>query len=274
MKYQMGLSLRNKQGLGLLIACVLLCCNLLLAAQKDYSPFPNPDAGYVTDIAGVLTDEEEDRIESWLYTTEKRTNVEIVVFVINSIVDYPGTPNDSIEAFANRLFNAYGIGNMPRNDGVLLLVAIRDRKVRIELGAAYGRSRDLDASKIIDRKILPHFRESRYAEGIKAGTRAAMRQFAGVWLIPGWVKLVVVALIVLLILVTISLFRRGKRGWGWVCAGLVIVLILVLVRLIRTTVEHLPKDAGAGGFWGGGFGGGGGGGGGGSGGGGGASGGW
>ena len=224
---------------------------------KDYSPYPNPDAGYVTDIAGVLTDEQEDRIESWLYTTEKRTNVDIVVLLINSIVDYPSTPNHSVETFATGLFDAYGIGNMPRNDGVLLVVAIRDRKVRIELGAAHGRSRDSDASKIIDSKILPYFRQSRYAEGIMAGTRATMRQFAGVRLIPGWVKLVVGALIILLILITISLFRRGKRGWGWVCAGSVIVLILVLAHLIRTTVEHRPEAAGPGGCGGGGFGGGG-----------------
>ena len=63
MRYQMGLCLRNRQGLGLLIACVLLGCNSFPASDKDYSPYPNPDAGYVTDIAGVLTDEQEDRIE-------------------------------------------------------------------------------------------------------------------------------------------------------------------------------------------------------------------
>ena len=48
---------------------------------------------------------------------------------------YLETPNESIEAFATALFNTYGIGNMPKNNGVLLLVAVRDRKARIELGS-------------------------------------------------------------------------------------------------------------------------------------------
>ncbi|MHC4743466.1 MAG: hypothetical protein ACYS8Z_16240 [Planctomycetota bacterium] len=58
--------MRNNSGLWFLTACILLACSPLSAAEKDYSPFPNPDAGYVTDIAGVLSNEEEDRIESWL----------------------------------------------------------------------------------------------------------------------------------------------------------------------------------------------------------------
>jgi uncharacterized protein len=103
--------------------------------EKDYSPFPNPGSGYVTDIANVLTLEEEERIERWLWSTESKTGVEIIVVIIDSIRHYPGTPNSSIEPFAMGLFDAYGIGNMPENNGVLLLVAVRDRKARIELGA-------------------------------------------------------------------------------------------------------------------------------------------
>lgn len=87
------------------------------------------------------------------------------------------------------------------------------------------------------------------------GTHALLKEFAGIRVIPGWTKLVVVGAIVVLIPVTISLFRSGKRGWGWVCMGLIIVLLLALLVLIKKTVEHMPDSAGAGGF-GGGFGGG------------------
>ncbi len=103
-------------------------------APKTYAPYPEPENGYVTDKAGLLAPEQKERLNAYCYTTEKNTGVEVVVVVINSIQDYPGAANSSIETFAKGLFNAYGIGNMPRNDGVLLLVARRDRKSPHRIG--------------------------------------------------------------------------------------------------------------------------------------------
>ena len=80
----------------------------------------------------MLTASQIDALNSYCYTAEKRTGVEVVVVTINSIHDYPGTVNDAIESFARGLFDAYGIGNMPKNDGVLLLVCRADRQARIE----------------------------------------------------------------------------------------------------------------------------------------------
>ena len=225
------------------------------SGEKDYSPYPNPDRGYVTDIADILNFEEEEEIEAWLYTAEKNTGVEIIVVTIKSIKDYPGTNNRSIEDFATGLFDAYGIGNMPANDGVLLLMAMKDRKARIELGNGYGRRRDRDAQKIMNRKIIPQFRKGNYTKGVIKGVKAILDEFAGMRIISGWVKLAIIAIIILLIPVSISLFRNGKRGWGWVTVGFIIILLLLLIRIASRTVERLPGSAGAGGF-GGGFGGG------------------
>lgn len=225
---------------------------------KDYSPYPQPDSGYVTDIAGVLSYEEEERIEQWLFQVEKKTNVEIIVVVLDSIRDYRSTANQSIESFATGLFNKYGIGNMPKNDGVLLLVAVKDRKARIELGAAYGHERDSDSARIMDRTIIPRFKKGDYAGGTTRGVKALCREFAGARIgVP--VSLIVIPVaIVLLSLVAVSLFRNGKRGWGWVCVGLIIILLLLAIAIIVTLLRALPRSAssswGAGGL--GGFGGG------------------
>ena len=256
--------MKNKLNLPVLIFFVLSACTLCLgndpnlqssSEEKDYSPYPNPDIGYITDIASILTVEEEERIESWLYTAEKNTNVEIVVVIIESIRDYPGTNNKSIETFATSLFDAYGIGNMPKNNGVLLLVALKDRKARIELGAGYGRRMDREARKIMNNKIVPQFRKGNYTKGITNGVKGILNDFAGMRIIPGWIKLVIIAIIIALIPISISLFRNGKRGWGWVCLGLIIVLLLVFIQILRRTCKMLPRGSGAGGF-GGGFGGG------------------
>jgi uncharacterized protein len=231
-------------------AAVLACPSLGAATAKNYSPFPPPGAGYVTDIADLLSDAQEKQLEDWLRRTETDRGVEIVVVTINSIRDYPGTPHADIETFARRLFDAYGIGNMPRNKGVLLLVAARDRKARIELGAGYGHARDHDATRIMNRKIVPSFRTGNYPKGITRGVRALMWQFGGVVLVPWWTTWALTGASAGLLLVAVSLFRHGKRGWGWVVAGSVVVLALAFVWLLRRTLRALPQGDPASGGWG------------------------
>lgn len=231
---------------------------------KSYAPFPNPDAGYVTDLAKVLSRDQEEHIERWLWQTEKRTNVEIAVVVISSIRDYPGTPNKTIETFAKGLFDAYGIGNMPKNDGVLLLVAVKDRKARIELGAGYGHARDGDATRIMQEVIVPKFAAGDYPGGISDGVQAIMLEFAHVRVGVDWLLVGILLAIPIVGVIAYSLFKSGKRGWGWVCAGLLIVLVVAAATLIVQLVRALPQSSssswssgGSGGF-GGGFSGGGG----------------
>jgi len=231
------------------------------AKQADYSPYPNPDTGYITDLANLLTDEQQKQLERLLSEKEEKTGVEIVVVTINSIKDFPGTSNRTIEEFAKALFDTYGIGNMPKNDGVLLLVAVKDRKARIELGAGYGHRRDSDSSRIMNKKIIPSFRKGRYSKGIIKGTESLAHEFAYVFPIPIWVLIVASGIIAYVtVLIAISLFRNGKRGWGWVCTGLLIVALLALswliVGIVRNTLAALAHGNGGGGFGGGGFGGG------------------
>ncbi len=230
----------------------------LFAAANEYEPYPEPDSGYVTDIADLLTYDEEERIEKWLWQVESRSGIEIIVVILNSIKDYPDTENHSIETFATALFDTYGIGNMPANDGILLLIARNDRKARIELGGGYGYSRDSDAQRIMDKVIIPEFKNGDYVAGITEGTRAIMKEFAGMRVgFPWHIVWVVVAAIVCL-LIGISLMASGKKGWGYVFIGLAIVLLLAALYMFVQVLKHLPEGASSG--WGsgglGGFGGG------------------
>jgi uncharacterized protein len=261
MRYPMRSSIRDRALWCLALVAVTLLAPPGGAAVRNYAPYPQPDAGYVTDLAGVLSDEQERLLEDWLLKTETARGVEIIVVTIRSIRDYPGTANRDIETFARGLFDAYGVGSMSENNGVLLLVATRDRKARIELGASYGHARDAVANNILNREILPCFRNEDYAKGILQGTRALMDRFGRILLLPWWVRWAVVGAIAGLIPVAISLFRNGKRGWGWVVAGLILVLVLALIWFLRHVVRALPGSGnapgGLGGF-GGGFSGGGG----------------
>ncbi len=235
-----------------------------ISSVEDYAPYPQPDSGYVSDHANLLTKEEEEKIERWLWQVEYRSQVEIIVMTINSIKDYPGSKNSSIESFATGLFDTYGIGNMPQNDGVMLLVAKEDRKARIELGAGYGRSRDADAQRIMQKMIVPHFRSDDYVGGITDGTEAIIEEFANMRVgFPWYIVWIIVAAIASLI-IGVSLLKNGKRGWGYVFIGIAIVLILLAIFLVVRILQQMPDSdsdswgsGGLGGF-GGGFSGGGG----------------
>lgn len=247
--------MRNKI---ILIFSIFLSLPLFAIEEtKDYKPFPQPGSGYVTDIANLLTDQEEENIEQWLWKVEEKSGVEVVVVIINSMNEYKGAPQN-IKKFATGLFNSYGIGNIPKNDGVLLLVSRNDRKLRIELGKFYGHSRDADAKSIVDGTIVPHFKNDKYAAGITAGVKDIMLQFAGIRVGWNWPLIILLVSIPVIILICISLFRNGKRGWGWVFVGILLVVLSAVFYILVQAVKNSPGESSgwsSGGF-GGGFGGG------------------
>ena len=266
MKYPMRLNMVKK--INLILLGFFLFIPLLFSqalndkinpeTAKNYSPYPAPAGGYITDLAGIITDKDKKFLNHIIYQTEKKTGVEIAVVTINSIFDYKGA-GTTIEEFAKGLFDKWGIGNMPKNDGVLLLVATKDRKVRIELGAGYGHRKDRIAKRIIDKNIIPYFKKGKFSEGIKKGVIVIAEEFAKVRVTFAWSIVIIPVLIIFLIFVAVSLFRNGKKGWGWVVVGAIFILLIILFKIIGRIMRAASESAsglGTPGGFGGGFGGG------------------
>lgn len=150
---------------------------------------PNPAGGtlpgyaevYVNDYADLLDDAAEARIREDLIGLYDSTGIEMTVLTIETTGQYGHS--GPIEPFATALFNAWGIGNAARNDGVLILVARDDRRMRIELGAGYARSWDARMQRVIDDAFLPRFREEAYQQGIEAGVDETVYAITGAY--PG-----------------------------------------------------------------------------------------
>jgi uncharacterized protein len=137
-----------------------------------------PVTSAVEDHAGVLSPEQEETIRARLTGLERDRGIQAVVVTIGSIADYdPGRP--TIEAFATRLFNEVGIGDPQRNDGAMLLVAVADRRVRIEVGSGYGHRRDAAMQRVIDRFMVPRFKAGDYGDGVVAGAEAMAEALGG-----------------------------------------------------------------------------------------------
>ena len=101
----------------------------LVSGARAYSS-PGSPTGYVNDFAEILSTETRASLEELLSSTDASTSAQVAVVTIKSL------DGDTIENYAEKLFQEWGIGQKGKDNGVLLLVAVDDRKVRIEVG--YG----------------------------------------------------------------------------------------------------------------------------------------
>jgi uncharacterized protein len=175
----------------------------------------------VTDLANVIDEATEAELDRRLRALHAATGDTIVVATVETIA-----PFGSIEEYAVRLFERAGIGDRQRDTGALLLVAVSDRKVRIEVG--YGLEEfitDGFAGETIRQVILPAFREGRYGAGVLAGAtklveRVAERRGVTVKDLPAATPrqrnegppAAAIALMVVLFIVMMNLRRRGRRS--------------------------------------------------------------
>lgn len=139
----------------------MLCSFPLFAEQ---SPIPNLHQ-QVTDLTGLLTSAEQQALIQRLESLEQKTQAQVAVLVVS------GTGEETIEQYASRVFASWRLGDAQRNDGVLLLVAWRDRQVRIEVGYGLeGTLTDVRAGQIIRNMIVPAFKQGELAAGLMQGS--------------------------------------------------------------------------------------------------------
>jgi uncharacterized protein len=136
----------------------------LKAASTATPPAFPALTGRVVDEAGLLSPEQEARLTERLAALEDRTTDQLVVVTV------PSLRGRTTEEYAPALANHWGIGQEDQDNGVLLLVAPQERQVRIAVG--YGLTPILTnarSDEIIQRDLLPAFRQRRWNEGIFAG---------------------------------------------------------------------------------------------------------
>ena len=130
--------------------------------------------GRVVDQAGIIDPALETQITETLATFEARSTDQVVVATITSL------DGEAIEPYANRLFRAWNLGQAGENNGVLLLVAPNDRKMRIEVGYGLeGTLTDLHSRLIIENVLVPAFRAGDYGLGIQAATNDIVGVLSG-----------------------------------------------------------------------------------------------
>jgi uncharacterized protein len=148
--------------LGLCLAIALLAAFAFVDLASALA-FP-PLTGRAVDSANIIPQAVSDRVTAKLASLEAESGIQLVVATVKSL------EGDYIEHYANTLFRAWGLGEKQKNNGVLLLVAPNDRKVRIEVGYGLeGTLTDALSKIIITNAMTPRFKAGDYGGGIERG---------------------------------------------------------------------------------------------------------
>ena len=152
----------------------LLPLLLLWTAALQAAPVFPALSGRVVDEAALMSRKQAHQLTQQLAAFEKRSGIQLVVVSVDSL------DGETIEEYGYQLGRHWGIGQKGKNNGVLLLIAQDERKVRIEVGYGLeGALPDAIAANIIQTRILPAFKRGDMVAGILAGSQGIMQALAG-----------------------------------------------------------------------------------------------
>jgi uncharacterized protein len=157
----------------LLVALLLAAVPATALQAAGLQPVP-PLQSRVTDTTGTLTAGQQSELDGKLASFEQRKGAQIALLIV------PTTQPESIEDYSYRVATAWKLGREQPDDGVLLLVALQDRALRIEVGRGLeGALPDATANRIIDETIKPLFRQGDIFGGVSAGLTRIMQVVDG-----------------------------------------------------------------------------------------------
>jgi uncharacterized protein len=180
--------------------------------------------GYVTDQAKTLTTEEVEKLEKKLTEYDHQTTNQIAVFLVKT------TGPETIEQYSINVAEQWKIGQKGQDNGILMLFAMDDHKMRIEVGRGLeGSLTDVQSKHIIDNTISPEFKNKNYYAGIDKGIDQIMiavspdspiasvaAKAASDSAVAGAVVLIIIILVVIIILIAMSPYTPlgGEGTWG------------------------------------------------------------
>jgi uncharacterized protein len=157
-------------GMVLSLSAVVTLC---IAAHVLAFSFP-PLTGRVVDQAGIMSTQSHSELEAKLKGLEEKSSIQVVVATVKSL------EGNDIESYANQLFRNWKLGEAKKNNGVLLLVAPNEHKVRIEVGYGLeGTLTDALSSVIISSAMVPRFKAGDFSSGIERGVDGIVSVLSG-----------------------------------------------------------------------------------------------
>ena len=197
-----------------------------------------PNDGFVTDTAGVLTEDQEADLEQKLQIYREQTSNEIAILIVDSL------KGEVIADVAVQIGRAWGIGTKDNDNGILLLMAYQERE--IFLGTGYGLEGavpDIVAKGIVETDMLPHFREGKFYEGFIAGLEALRRHIGGEYTAERYQEEegsdfppAAIFFVFILLQWLFAIMARTKSWWLGGIVGFILGVILTVIFALWLTI--------------------------------------
>lgn len=188
-----------------IVYLLLLVACFVTAQAQDVLPPPNPPR-LVVDNANILTGAQQQELENKLVALDDSSSNQIAIVIIPTLNDYP------VEDYAVKLFRSWGIGDKKKNNGILLLVSMKEHAMRIEVGYGLeGAIPDITAKSIIDNDLAPAFRSGDYYSGFDKAINSLSQAAVGEYKVARDKK------------------KDGSSGAGETILFFIIVFIIIVV---------------------------------------------
>jgi uncharacterized protein len=205
---------RMKSALTTLFFTLLLCS---AAAQRNV---PAHGGVWVHDEAGILSPQVEAQLEAILKAHRDSTSTQIAVLLI------PSLDGDDIDSYSLRVTEAWKLGQEQKDNGVLFLVTMEEKQMRIEVGYGLeGVLTDALSGRINRNEVAPYFRQGNYEAGIQAGVMAIIQSVQGTYVNE----------------TPLVKKRKGRSPVG--------TLVFIVILIIAMSRKNRGGGGGMGGFW-------------------------
>lgn len=201
----------------------LLVLTVSLSAFSIQAQKAIPDHGgrWVHDEAGILTPQTIGALEAMLKAERDSTSNQIAVFLVQNL------EGGDLDEYANRVFNAWKLGDEKKDNGVLFIVAMDEKQMRIEVGAGLeGVLTDVQSSRINRNEVAPLFRRKEYEKAIVSGVFSIIQTIKGEYKNDSPVarkskkgRSPFITLIVIIIFLVIAGRRKSGPGSGYWTPG-------------------------------------------------------
>ncbi len=193
---------------------------LLLISASAQRSIPAHGGEWVHDEASVLSPQVKTQLEAILKAHRDSTSTQIAVLLV------PSLEGEDIDSYALRVSEAWKLGQEKKDNGVLFLVAMQEKQMRIEVGYGLeGVLTDAMSSRINRNEVAPNFRQGNYEAGIQAGVIAIIKTVQGTYVNDE----------------PIVRKRKGRSPIG--------TIIFVIILIIAMSRKNRGGGGGSGGYW-------------------------
>jgi uncharacterized protein len=223
---------------------------IILSATGFAQDFPAKPDKLVNDYTGTLSAGQLQQLEQKLVAFDDSTSIQVAIAILKSVGEY------DINEYALELGRKWGVGTKGKDNGVMIVVALGDRKIAIQTGyGVEGVLPDMYTRRIIDNDIKPYFKAGNYYKGLDAGTDAIISVTKGEYkndkpkASKGGGGGSGILIVIIIVVVVIIMLKRGGGGGG---GGQVIGGRGVANALFWSMLLGSGRGSGGGSGWGGG----------------------